>query len=175
VTGNDDPVQAGPPAARFILHAITVGAVIAALRRAMSRPAVASPQPRAHTTNAARVDDLRLFSTRAAWLAGAAVGLIALAAGDLGASLFDDGPGWLSAATLTLTVLAGACAGTARVQFQWAATVLQRRIDERVAEPTAPVPKGSWPRAADVTFTLAFAFTVLAGLAFLSLLWSVAL
>jgi hypothetical protein len=128
---------------------------------------------RARPTYAARLDDYRIFSTRAAWLAGAVVGLIALAAGDLGAHLFDKGPAWLAAAVLSCIVLAGAFAGTARVQFQWKATILERRIEEGAIDRESRLTDDaeSWPRAADRVFNLAFAFTILAGCGFVVLLW----
>ena len=135
----------------------------------------ASPVARPGPTYAARLDDYRVFSTRAAWLAGAVVGLIALAAGDLGADLFNTGAAWLAAAVLSCIVLAGALAGTARVQFQWKATVLERRIEEGAIDASQLTGNAEpWPRVADWLFKLAFVFTILAGVGFLVLVWTTA-
>jgi hypothetical protein len=172
---SQDAVSSPARGAAPVVRVVTFLAMLGGVLKAASHKTPAATGQERRPTYASRLDDLRIFSTRAAWLAGGVVGLIALSAGDLGAEFFKKGPDWLGGVTLTLIVLAGGFAGTARVQFQWQATVLARRIDEGAVDGRSTVPRGSWPRAADRTFKLAFLFTILGGCSFVTHLWIVAL
>jgi hypothetical protein len=83
----------------------------------------------------------------------------------------------LTAAVLTLAVLAGACAGYARVEFAWAASQLEvTRLDEN-AEPTARLPEVAlpWPDRAQRFMVVGLLLLAVAGLLLIGLAWQIAL
>jgi len=113
----------------------------------------------------------RSFSTRAGWVAGGVVALLALASSDLGTYLFHKGAPWLAATVVTLSVTAGALAAVARVQFQWKATALEHRIDEQEVDNAAEAHDEPWPHGTNHIFTAGFLCLLAAGCAFIVLLW----
>ena len=60
------------------------------------------------------------------WVGAGLAGLIALCAGDA----FDNAPLWLKALEVTVILIGGAFIALTRVKFEWAATVIERKLED---------------------------------------------
>lgn len=171
-SANASPAHSSSGSQRSITIVLALVALAVGLLYVALSGSSAVPSARV-TTNADRLDDYREYSRRSTYFAGAAVALLALTASELGVHLWQNSPTPLAAAAITLSILAGFVAGTARVQFEWEAASLERRIRANTVDPGAET-TDKWPRAADWFFKLAAALTVFAALCFLTVLWIVA-
>lgn len=109
------------------------------------------------------------------WVGAGLVGLIALVAGDVGGT-FDEVPALLRAIVLTAIVAAGASLAYARVNFEWAATLIKRKIEDREVEDTDELSKlpeemQGWPNCAERAWDAALIAIVISGVAFLVSVW----
>jgi hypothetical protein len=139
----------------------------------------AQQPPRVTRTYAKRIEDYGNFATRSSWIAGGVVAVTVVASGDLGANVFDDDGASqiLGAVSLTLALLAGALAASARVEFSWQATLIDRKRAERRLDNDSelhtddtPFPDGSQKR-----MEAALILLVLAGVALIVAVWIAAL
>jgi hypothetical protein len=107
------------------------------------------------------------------WIGAGLLGLIALAAGDLGAMLLRGDPLFIRASVVTLVLVGGAALGASRMGFEWANTTIRREIDDGTAKEVDPLPKclQNWPRPAELFRDESLACFMLSGLAFLVGSW----
>jgi len=77
----------------------------------------------------------------------------------------------------TLVIFGGGFLAMARVQFEWAATQLERKIQDNTFQEQDPLPKKlqSWPRFAEFCWLMELYLTIGTGIALLILIWWAAL
>ena len=80
------------------------------------------------------------------WVGAGLAGLVALCTGDA----FNNAPAWLKAIEVTTIIIGGAFFALARVKFEWAATVIERKIHDGVSETEALKEEDvKWPADAE--------------------------
>jgi hypothetical protein len=107
------------------------------------------------------------------WVGAGLAGLIALVAG-AGQAIGGDVPDWLIALLLTSLVLGGGALAWARVKFEWAATQLERVIEDGNTDtPAMPLPAElrKWPGSAEALWVFALVTIAVAGALFLGATW----
>jgi len=82
-------------------------------------------------------------------------------------------PWYLPAIVPTLVVLGGGFLALARVQFEWAATQLRRKIEDGTSnrDDSLPGELQSWPRFAEFCWRMELYLTLASGVALLVLVW----
>ena len=103
------------------------------------------------------------------------VGLIALVASGVG-DASDGGPVLWHAIAITAIVVAGGTLAYARVSFEWAATLIKRRIDDGEVQDTdalakLPEDEQGWPKRPEAAWTVGRWAILVAAAAFLVSVW----
>jgi hypothetical protein len=108
----------------------------------------------------------------ATWFGGGYIALIALA-GLLASSINETLGRVLIASMLTIVVLGGACLAEARVEFEWKATEIARKVANADVALGGTVPPGQsgWPARAEWMWRLARLFLVLGGIFAVAVGW----
>jgi hypothetical protein len=120
-------------------------------------------------TFAARRASYDDFVQRSQWIAGGVGVLLGVTA-----LLFGHGEDYLAALTVTCATVAGACAGTARVQFAWEASKLELKRQEDGAQPADRLRNVPWPIQAQRLMVVGLFFVSFAGFFLVALVWSIA-
>jgi len=101
------------------------------------------------------------------WVGAGLAGLIGLA----NTSTFNTAPGFLRALEVTAIVIGAAFFGSARVKFEWEATLIRRKIQDG-ANATSNLPaENPWPKDAEASWNSAFFCLLAAGLIMLVCFW----
>jgi hypothetical protein len=86
------------------------------------------------------------------WVGAGFAGLL----GVLSLDVVEAGPRLLQRLALTLIVIGAGSLARARVGFEWAATILERYVEDRKAAPGDPYPYAdTWPREHERFWTVA--------------------
>jgi hypothetical protein len=103
------------------------------------------------------------------WVGAGLGGLIALVTTDLA----TGAPKIFNGILASSLVMSGGLLAKARVGFEWAATVLERRMkDDDLDEATAvPADLASWPKLNEFCWTLGLLATVVAAIVYLTAVW----
>ena len=104
------------------------------------------------------------------WVGAGLAGLLAITTGDA----FDGtAPAWLKAVEITLIIIGGTVFGLARVKFEWAATLIRRKLDdEQVRERDELSPEEmKWPRGAERYWNASLLVLIIAGLGMALCFW----
>jgi hypothetical protein len=102
------------------------------------------------------------------WVGAGLVGLIGLVTTNLSAGA----PKALSAATVSLIILGGGALATARIRFEWQATLLRRAIEDgtdpgkRLMCTLQP-----WPNFAEIAWMIGLVCVPVAGLVYAAAVW----
>jgi hypothetical protein len=107
------------------------------------------------------------------WVGAGLVGLIALVTSD---HLSAGAPRWLTAAVATLVIVGAALLATARIRFEWAATLLKRAIEDGEASQnqTLTGKQARWPEVAELAYLGGVLVVPTAGALYLAALWCAA-
>jgi hypothetical protein len=114
---------------------------------------------------------LRQYQWRLSMILWVGAGLIALI-GLLASNVADGAPKALVAIAATLIILGGGALATARIQFDWAATVLSRAIDDGTAGTT--ILSGTeepWPDVGEVAWMAGLVCVPVAAIVYLVAVW----
>jgi Na+/glutamate symporter len=119
-------------------------------------------------TFGSRRADYENYGQRSQWIAGGVVAVVGLAS-----QLFPHGSKVLVAAVLTVGIVAGVLAGSARVEFGWAATKLEAERQTANATATTALTDSveGWPDRAETFHTWSIVLLVFAGLGLLAEIW----
>jgi hypothetical protein len=113
------------------------------------------------------------------WVGAGLVGLIALVAGGVGGSS-EGANAILRAIAITAIVVAGGSLAYARVNFEWEATLIKRKIDDDQIEDgdlldKLPEERQGWPSHAELAWDVGLKAIIVAAVAFLGSVWGAAL
>ena len=101
------------------------------------------------------------------WVGAGLAGLVALATGDA----FDSAaPALLKAIEVTLVIIGGAFLALARVKFEWAATLIKRKIEDGEVQGTDTLTE-EWPRDAEDCWNASLSCVILAGITMAVCFW----
>jgi ABC-type phosphate/phosphonate transport system permease subunit len=104
------------------------------------------------------------------WVGATLAGLIAIST----SSAFDSAaPAWLKAVEITLILVCAGFFGRARVNFEWEATRIKRKIEdgEATAEATLAPDMMAWPSEAEESWTLSLSTLIIAGFVMALCFW----
>ncbi len=89
------------------------------------------------------------------WVAAGVAALVAF----VGASALDERPALFTQLVLSAAVVAGAALAFARVQFEWAATLIKRDLDDEKVKKEQPLadPHRNWPSGRERLWTISLA------------------
>ena len=109
------------------------------------------------------------------WVGAGLVGLIALVAGGVGGSS-EVVPAGLRALVITAIVVAGGSLAYARVNFEWQATLLKRKIEDGEAQATDELSKlprelQDWPNYPERAWSAALLAIIISSTFFLVNVW----
>jgi hypothetical protein len=102
------------------------------------------------------------------WVGAGLVGLIALVTSDL----TKGAPKWLSAMTASLIIVGGGALAIARIKFEWAATQLERAIQDGV-DPNQDLADEyqPWPNTGECAWLVGLMCVPVAGLFYAAAAW----
>lgn len=124
------------------------------------------------TTYGKRLRQYRTRESTIVWVGAGLAGLIGLLASNSSA----DAPRALTAAVVTLIILGGGALAQARISFQWAATKLDRAIQDGAPGTwQQQLPQGkerNWPVGAEVAWNLGRLLVVVAAILYGVAVWS---
>jgi ABC-type uncharacterized transport system permease subunit len=102
------------------------------------------------------------------WVGAGLAALIGLA----NTGTFNTAPGLLKALDATAIVIGGAFLGSARVKFEWQATLIKRGLEDQKFAGTDPIPKEmKWPKDAEDCWTSGMFCVLAAGVIMLVCFW----
>jgi hypothetical protein len=104
------------------------------------------------------------------WIGAAYAALIAL----MTTKVFEQSnvPAALNALLVTLILLGGWCLGRARVGFEWAATQLERTVEDGLVQTTDPLPPTDlWPAKIETYWLTSLVIVAIAAAAMLIAVW----
>jgi hypothetical protein len=102
------------------------------------------------------------------WVGAGLAGLIGLVTSDLSAGA----PKALSAVVASLIILGGGALATARIKFEWAATQLERAIQDGAgADDDLPDAQKPWPNTGEVTWLIGLLCVPVAALVYAASVW----
>jgi hypothetical protein len=102
------------------------------------------------------------------WVGAGFVALIGLA----NTGTFNNAPGLLKALEVTAIVIGAAFLSSARVKFEWEATLIKRGIKDRTITGATPLPaEKKWPKDAEDCWTSGFFCILAAGSIMLVCFW----
>jgi hypothetical protein len=109
------------------------------------------------------------------WVGAGLVGLIALVAGGVGGSS-ESVPAGLRALVITAIVVAGGSLAYARVNFEWQATLIKRKIEDGEVQATDELSKlprelQGWPNYPERAWSAALLAIIISGTIFLVNVW----
>jgi hypothetical protein len=103
------------------------------------------------------------------WVGAGLVALIGLET----ASLTGGSPRWLTALVVTLIVVSGGALAWGRIKFEWAATKLDRAVDDQTVEATDQLraEDAEWPAVGEVAWLVGLLCVPVAGVLYLISVW----
>jgi len=103
------------------------------------------------------------------WVGAGLAGLIAITTGDA----FNEAPAWLKALEVTFILTSGLLLASARVKFEWEATLIERKIKDGVVGETDFLPQEmkEWPQEAEECWLASLSFLSWAGVTMLGCFW----
>jgi hypothetical protein len=124
--------------------------------------------PNADASYRGRLRQYRRRENTILWVGAGLIGLIGLVTSDL----TDGAPAALTASAATLIIVGGAALAWARIKFEWAATQVDRAIEDG-AKPSDALPTTlrTWPEFAELVYYVGILSVPLAGLVYLAAVW----
>lgn len=119
-------------------------------------------------THGTRLRQYQRRGSMVLWVGAGLAGLIGLVTSDLS----KGAPKALSALVVSLIILGGGALATARIKFEWAATQLDRAIQDGAdASEDLPAEYQPWPDSGEVAWLIGLICVPVAGLAYTVAVW----
>jgi hypothetical protein len=127
-----------------------------------------TPPPHIEHTYRKRLRQYQRRGSMILWVGAGLVGLVGL----LASNLSTGAPGALNASTVSLVILGGGALAIARIRFEWAATQLDRAIqDGACANGQLPAQYEPWPNTGEVAWLVGRLCVPAAALVYAAAVW----